>query len=230
MYWTYRSGKNPLSPYTEGELSFLRGSHNLAYSPDGLYQFDSPSSSGEDTSGNGRDISNPPSAHLWNYGGAHLRFALASGSDAAWSNQTALSMYAMVLIEFSTGSYENLWYLLGSGSHFFGGLQIRNDGLRYIHRDGGAVDRSLVSSAIIPSRMWVHAGFTRDAAGTLVKIYLNGIKVDEATLSDPPGSSGTSSLSVGDSNLVICVQTLKVVPTELTESEMLGEANLCLGL
>jgi hypothetical protein len=111
-------------------------------------------------------------------------------------------------------------------------LQTTNE-LEYIHEDAGEVIRSAMSGVSVPPGRWSHCAFTRDAAGTLIRIYINGVQVHRETLANPPSGGANSFLQVGDADgisrkLTGAYSSLRIIDDELRPEHILASARAAL--
>lgn len=59
------------------------------------------------------------------------------------------------------------------------------------------IERELSGITIVPGR-WHHLAFTRDASGTLIRMYVNGLLVRRVTVSNAPAPGANARLRIGD--------------------------------
>ena len=219
-----------------GGDSDSRALHDLTHSPTALYQFDY-TNGGNDVSGNGYDLSQDGVVVPgWVGSARHLRFLYSTLSNAVWNNLIG-AMSAYGLFRWNNASVQNHVLRWDNVSNGFAELRIQADesatnGIAYRHHDGTSDITYEIAHRIMPFD-WFWCGFTRDSAGTGVKLFINGDMVGSNTMANPPGShAGTGRLLVGHSaSHNVSLQSLKIlIGTELTETQMKNEYNLTHGI
>ena len=224
-----------------------RALHGLDHSPLALYQFNGD---GVDSSGNARDLT--PTGTIEYYSG-HVGMAFRQNgtdkftrTDAAFAITGELSVMALVHLDtvasavYAVATYDGV--AVTQAENKLWALQLEADGTylfpRYQHQHGVGTPDVVTSSSegkhVTPGE-WVWVGFTRDSAGTGIKLFINGELATSETLADPPDGGGSSFLNVGsdgagDGDFLGVVQSLKIVGAELTEAEMKAEYERCFGV
>ena len=216
------------------------------HNPLGLYLFQG---NGTDSSGNGRDLSNLDGTPTYGDGFVGLSFEQNNNvgltrTDSTFETLGAISVYAVVKLvsttnaNFTVACYDggdeteannNLWSLdlVSTG----GDLSVR-----YFHEYGAGSNELLLPTGIGASRdEWIMVGWTRDSAGTGVKIFLNGEVIGSTTLTNAPTGGTTSDLVIGRVGNVANLFTgkisaVKIVGSELTEAEMKKEYQRAFGI
>lgn len=226
----------PVEPEEEDNDLPQRALHDLTHTPTALYQFDHANGA-NDVSGNGYNLSVDGSVIPgWVGPARHLRYQYSTLSNAVWSGLTG-AMSAYGLFRWEVVSVQNHVLRWDNVSLGFAELRVQADesastGLAYRHHDGTS-DISYSPTIRIPVGEWAWIGFTRDSAGTGVKLFMDGVMIGSTTMANPPGShAGTGRLLVGHSaSHSVTLQSLKIlVGTELTETQMQNEYNLTHGL
>lgn len=229
-------------------VKFGRALPGLEHNPLGLYLFQG---NGLDSSGNGRDLSNLDGTPTYGDGFVGLSFEQDGNVgltrvDSTFEILGAVSAYAIVKLVSTTDTnftivcYDggsdpaeadnNLWSLdLVSTA---GSLSVR-----YFHEYSTGVNELLLPTGIGASRdEWIMVGWTRDSAGTGIKIFLNGEVIGTTTLANAPTGGTSSDLVVGRirnsgvNNFTGKISAVKIVGSELTEAEMKAEYDRCFGV
>ena len=206
--------------------------HDLTHSPVALYQFEGDLT---DSSGNGYDLTLESGSELYGsvaglpcfyFDNASSVFRTAYDAALAITGAITVEMIvsltpgtAGVLIDFSaSGETEatNILYNLSVDT---------SNTLSTLWESGGGTNRQ-GSNVYVPSGVF-HLAWTRDSAGTLSKIYINGAKVLEETLAGAASGGTSAQLRIGDSAtgnpLGGYLASLKIVGSELSASEVLAE-------
>lgn len=211
--------------------------HDTTHSPAALYQLNNPSARGEDTSGNSRtlSVSNVLVAPGW-VGTSVAYSNIPAGSlennqsDSYWANSSALSVYGMVNFSNRTSVATVVAISATDGTFQYWALELgvtNTADITYTHHNSGGVLRQAQSgyATVIP-QVWCHVGFTRDSAGTGIKLYLDGIEKFSTTLADAPGTHtpASSRFTLSSSSVPIYTwSSIKVVNAELTAAQMKAE-------
>jgi hypothetical protein len=221
--------------------------HNLKHSPLGLYQLNGD---GTDSSGNNRDLSNQSGTPTYGDGFVSLAFEQDGNVGLTRADNTyeilgAISVYAIAkLITTSNANYTIACYDGGDETEANNNIWdldlVSTAGelsVRYFHEYGTGNNELLLPSGIDISRNeWVWAGFTRDSAGTGVKVFLNGKVIGSTTFSNAPTGGSTSDFFIGRTSLdgvnifTGKIQSVKIVGSELTEAEMKAEYQRVFGI
>jgi hypothetical protein len=98
--------------------------------------------------------------------------------------------YICHFLNVGTGTANNsLWALR---------LSINNE-LDYFHEDVSEVGHTVSSQVFIAPGKWHHVAFTRDSAGTLIRLYVDGVLVRREVVTDPPSGGADSHIQIGQS-------------------------------
>lgn len=214
-----------------------RNLHDLTHSPQALYQFNDTSNWMADTSGNGKTlVEGSPGVAVPGWVGVARYFNNTDASNSEspyWDNVGAISVYAMVAVRSTVSNPTSLFRVTGGSSRDYWALSIGdhwNQLFQYSHHDSGGNPDTVSLSMYIPTPfMWL--GFTRDSAGTGIKLFVNGDVVASGTTGAVPGNHTTGVLTVGASgNAGYFIQSLKIVGSELSEVQMQAEYSRCFGL
>ena len=220
--------------------------HDTTHSPIGLWQLNSSSL---DSSGNGITLKEVGTIKTGTgFVGLALAHEGATGTGYWKSfNQSlyitgAMSGYALVNM---TSSYSGdqsifMWHETGEseGANVQYALRFSGGQIRYLHEHGSGVNDSYISTGLyFPVGEWFWVGFTRDAAATGIKFFINGQLIDSTTLSNAPTGGGVEGAAfvigqdLGETDgLNGKVQTVKILDFELTEAQMLAEYERVFGV
>lgn len=103
--------------------------------------------------------------------------------------------------------------------------------LDYVHEGAGAV---IVNSgvSISPGR-WHHLAFTRDSAGTLIRIYVNGHMVHREVVAEAPTDGANSHIQIGQSETPNrryfgLISSIRITDAEFRPEHILADARAIL--
>ena len=106
--------------------------------------------------------------------------------------------------------------------------------LLYFHNTVGGGSALVSSGFIVPPGEWSHVAFTRDAAGTQIRLYVNGYEVASQVVGSPSTDGLSSRLYVGNRvggglrRYRGGISSLRVIDDELTAAQVLASARICL--
>lgn len=224
------SNRGELNPTAPSE-STGRALHDTTHSPIGLWQLQDDHL---DTSGNGHDLT-ATGTSLWNDGWIGTSYRTASGvygtrADTTFRLLGAVTVAGIVRLR-TTGSLCQMASYSGVGAteatNIAWGCGVGTNGEpRFVH-EYGAGNLVTVQSTThrLAIRNWAHLAATRNAAGTHVKVFLNGEKcADSSGLTAPTGAT-SASLYVGSSVTTFSpwlgsLNSVAVFDTELAESDV----------
>ena len=189
--------------------SFVRHAHDLTFAPTGLWNFVQGNEL-VDSSGNGKNLTQddaPTDSDMFVTGEAEglTHFGFYRNDSAEFNYVGAMSLCCLVRSSDWVPNSSNNYVQLGMCDFYTGApdarfsFQVTPTGiLRYAHQTSGVL-HSVVADRLYRDReAWQHLAFTRDSAGTAVKIYVNGVLVKSATTGAAPGTTGTAYLSLGE--------------------------------
>jgi len=229
-----QAGAGQTSSHTVG-----RALHDTTYSPLALYQLQGD---GTDNSGNGKDLTptgtpvfEPGWVGLGLQGSASHRYTRA---DTDFEITGAISICALVRPGPVTGNDTIVAYADSGETEAANALfwfYFIGTNLSFSHEYGAGNNEIFSTTVDVNPNEWVWVGVTRDAAGTGVNLYLNGVSVGSTTFANAP-TGGTSG------NLNICalpggsepydgtLQSLKIIGSELSSAQMKAEYDRCFGV
>jgi hypothetical protein len=105
--------------------------------------------------------------------------------------------------------------------------------LFYFHESNGPTARVDNSGVYLQVGRWHHVAFTRDAAGTLVRQFVDGLMIRRATLASPPETGTSSHIQIGDDEFDArgfpgIISSVRVINAELRPEHILADARLTL--
>jgi hypothetical protein len=189
--------------------NFVRHAHDLTFAPTGLWNFVQGNEL-VDSSGNGKNLTQddaPTDSDMFVTGEAEglTHFGFYRNNSSEFQYTGAMSLCCLVRstdwVPNSSNNYVQLAmcdYLTGAPDARFS-LQITPTGImRYAHQTSGVLHTVTADQLYRDREAWQHLAFTRDAAGTAVKLYVNGVMVKSGTTGAAAGTTGTAYLSLGE--------------------------------
>ena len=226
--------------------NFVRHAHDLTFAPTGLYNFVKGSEL-VDSSGNGKNLTEqdaPTDDVDFVHGEAEglTHFALYRNDSTDFIYTAAMSYCCLVHTTGWVPDGATNTAQLGTVEHVPSvdqrwGLQIKSTGhIRYAHQNGGSLHEAVADRKIREHHTWNHVAFTRDSAGTGIKLYFNGTLIHTSTLGAAPGATGTPYFSIGELhnytgslNTVAAVSSCAIYDKELSADEIKYLARKTLG-
>lgn len=222
----------------------IRTLHDLSDSPIALWQLEEDL---QDASGNAKHLT--PVNATWGAG-------FVDDSKVAWYNLTgaskgthahdavftvlgALTFAALIRPNDSGVPQKMISYTNGGGGadNMLYQLDMISNTLRYNHQNGGGpVNNTLTSTYIVQPWRWQHIGFTRNVAGTLVKLFVNGKKIaTSGPFANPPDGGANSTLNVMGYHGAVDpwlggMQSAILIGSEISEADMLTMSNARFGI
>jgi len=214
---------------------------DTTHNPIGLYQFQQDFL---DSSGNSRDLTEVGTP---DYGVGHV------GGVVSWINVDergeitgaaadpfritgAITIECLLLPSTLTGAQTIAIFredAAGDANNRLWDFQSSGNQIRWGHESSEGVFPEVTAGRMILGA-WVHVAVTRNTAGTLLKIYFNGIEVGSATVAAATGG-GSSNLYIGEfgpagqTPFLGGIASLKIIASELTAAQVLAESKLALG-
>jgi hypothetical protein len=189
--------------------SFVRHAHDLTFAPTGLWNFVQGNEL-VDSSGNGKNLTQddaPTDSDMFVTGEAEglTHFGFYRNDSTEFNYVGAMTLCCLVRSNDWVPNSTNQYVQLGMCDYFTGApdarysLQVTPTGaLRYAHQTSGVLHTVVADQLYRDLEAWQHVAFTRDAPGTGIKIYVNGILIKTGTTGAAPGTTGTAYFSVGE--------------------------------
>ena len=228
------------------KANLVRHAHDTTFSPVGLYNFVKGSEL-VDSSANGKDLTEqdaPTDDVDFIHGAAEglINFGLYRNDTTDFQYTGAMSYCCLVhttgFIPDGTTNTAQLgtWEHVPSVDQRWG-LQIKSTGhIRYVPQDGVTTYEAVADRKIREHHKWHHVVFTRDSAGTGIKLYFNGVNIHSSTVGGAPGTSGTGYFSIGELhaysgsiNTIAAVSSCAIYAAELTADQIKYLARKTLG-
>jgi hypothetical protein len=193
--------------------NFFRNAHDTTFSPTGLYNFVNGSEL-VDSSGNSKTLTQDDAATVEGdfiegeaEGVSHFTFYRNNTGDFNYTG--AMTFCCLINTKANAIDSTNKQHYLvacegdaAAGDALYG-LQITRIGgvlpyrLSYLHQNSTTYHRINVDTQVRSNYEWSHVAFTRDSAGTGIKIYLNGQEIKSGTTSAGPGANGSAYMALG---------------------------------
>lgn len=218
--------------------------HDISDTPIALWQLEEDLL---DASGNGKNLT--PVNAVWGTGFIdeskvawdNLIGGASKGThahDAVFTVLGALTFATLILPDISGADQKMISYTNGGGGadNMLYQLDIIGNTLRYNHQNGGGNNNTLPSTYSVQPWRWNHVGFTRDASGTTVKLFVNGKKVaTSGPFANPPDGGANSTLNVmgyhgAGSPWLGGMQSAILIGSEISEANMLAMSNARFGI
>ena len=215
--------------------------HDTAHSPVGLYQFQGDFT---DDSGNGRDLTEVGTpVYGPGHAGGYISWVNASeagertGAAAAPFRIAGALTVECLVRPAALSSFQTIAIVDGAAAADADNIQwaMQTNGalVRYIHEGPVGTFRVFEAGHLVIG-VQSHLAIVRDAAGTEIWIYENGIEVGNTTLASAPTGGSTANLHVGEDVGGILpwiggLATLEIIAAELTAAQVLARARLVLG-
>ena len=189
--------------------NFVRHAHDLTFAPTGLWNFVQGNEL-VDSSGNGKNLTQDDAAtdsddFVTNEAEGLTHFGFYRNNSTDYQYTGAMSLCCLVRSSDWVPNSSNNYVQLAACDSAAGSVDARftfqvtpTGTLRYHHN--GAHGTFVVAATEFNRELtaWQHIGFTRDAPGTTIKIYVNGTMIASGTLGSAPGTVGTAYLSLGE--------------------------------
>lgn len=154
------------------------------------------------------------------------------GSSSDFRILTDITVEITFVFEGNTGTQDFLIICDATGetpdTNVLWSLSVAEDDgrMRYIHESGSGVNHIHEFDSYVYPGLIQYACLTRNSVGTGIKYYQNGLLIDSITTSAPPSGGGSTTLYIGDNELLSAslngaIMSVRIWDTEFSAAQVL---------